>query len=68
MVESLFMTLIPHCYVRATIQIKYVGSFKKWKQIMRRIILSLSTMAKTPTTAIFTSCVNHNFYASGLPP
>lgn len=68
MVESVITILTPLYYVRATIQIKYVVSFKKWKQITRRIILLLSTMAKTPTIATSISCVDDGIYVSGLPP
>lgn len=68
MVQSIFTILIAHCPVKDILQTKFAANYKKWKQRMTHITLSLSIMDLIRIIAIFTHCAHDRNYISGLPP
>lgn len=66
--QSISTILIAHYFAKDISQTRFVASYKKWRQKMKHIILSLSTMGKTLITAIFTHCAHDRNNISGLPP
>lgn len=68
MVQSISTILIAHYFVKDISQTKFAGSFKKWRQKMKHITLSLSIMEKKRIAGTFTHCAHDRYNISGLPP
>lgn len=67
--EQLISTiLIAHCPVKDILQTKFAANYKKWKQRMTHIILSLSIKDLICIIGTFTHCAHDRNYISGLPP
>lgn len=68
MVQSIFMTLLPHYCVRDILQVKFAVSCRRWKQIKRRTTFLCLIMEMTPIIVTFISYADESKYLSGLPP
>lgn len=68
MVQQTIMTSIIRYCVRGTLQVNFVVSCRRWKQIKRRTTLLRLIMEIIPIIATFISYADDSIYLSGLPP